>query len=65
MDFITIGQYLRPSPQHFPVMEYVEPETFAYYEEQAKNKGFLMVASGALVRSSYHADQQAGHAMGL
>lgn len=56
-DFLTIGQYLRPSPQHYPVMEYITPETFAYYEEQAKLKGFLMVASGALVRSSFHADK--------
>jgi lipoic acid synthetase len=57
VDFLTIGQYLRPSPQHFPIMEYVTPETFAYYEEQAKLKGFLMVASGPLVRSSFHADR--------
>jgi lipoic acid synthetase len=57
VDFLTIGQYLRPSPQHYPIMEYVTPETFAYYEKQANLKGFLMVASGALVRSSYHADR--------
>ncbi|MBI1309602.1 MAG: lipoyl synthase [Proteobacteria bacterium] len=57
VDFLTIGQYLRPSLQHYPVMEYVEPEVFTYYEEQAKLKGFLMVASGALVRSSFHADR--------
>lgn len=57
VDFITIGQYLRPSPKHYPVMEYVTPEQFADYERQAKLKGFLMVASGALVRSSFHADQ--------
>ncbi len=57
VDFLTIGQYLRPSPQHFPIMEYVTPATFAYYEEQAKLKGFLMVASGPLVRSSFHADR--------
>ena len=57
VDFITIGQYLRPSPKHYPVMEYVTPEQFADYEHQAKLKGFLMVASGALVRSSFHADQ--------
>ena len=56
VDFLTIGQYLRPSPQHYPVMEYVTPEQFTYYEEQAKLKGFLLVASGPLVRSSYHAD---------
>jgi len=56
VDFLTIGQYLRPSPQHFPVMEYLTPDQFAYYEEQAKLRGFLMVASGPLVRSSFHAD---------
>jgi lipoic acid synthetase len=56
VDFLTIGQYLRPSPQHYPVMEYITPEQFAYYEEQAKLRGFLMVASGPLVRSSFHAD---------
>lgn len=57
VDFITIGQYLRPSPQHYPVMRYVTPDEFVDYERQAKLKGFLMVASGALVRSSFHADQ--------
>lgn len=57
VDFLTIGQYLRPSAQHYPVMEYVTPQMFEYYREQAENKGFLMVASGALVRSSFHADQ--------
>jgi lipoic acid synthetase len=57
VDFLTIGQYLRPSPQHYPVMEYVTPEQFAYYEEQARMKGFLLVASGPLVRSSFHADK--------
>lgn len=56
VDFLTIGQYLRPSPQHYPVMEYVTPEQFADYETQAKRKGFTMVASGPLVRSSFHAD---------
>ena len=56
VDFLTIGQYLRPSPQHYPVMEYVRPEQFEDYERQAKLKGFTMVASGALVRSSFHAD---------
>ncbi len=56
VDFLTIGQYLRPSPQHYPVMAYIPPEEFEYYEKQAKLKGFSMVASGALVRSSFHAD---------
>ncbi|MDD9912777.1 MAG: lipoyl synthase [Alphaproteobacteria bacterium] len=57
VDFLTIGQYLRPSLRHYPVMEYVTPEQFEDYERQAKLKGFLMVASGPLVRSSFHADQ--------
>lgn len=56
VDFLTIGQYLRPSQQHYPVKEYITPEQFEDYEQQAKLKGFLMVASGPLVRSSYHAD---------
>lgn len=57
VDFLTIGQYLRPSKAHYPVREYVTPEQFSDYEKQAKMKGFTMVASGPLVRSSFHADQ--------
>jgi lipoic acid synthetase len=57
VDFLTIGQYLRPSRAHYPVKEYVTPEQFKDYEDQAKMKGFLLVASGPLVRSSFHADQ--------
>lgn len=52
---LTLGQYLRPTPQHLPVVEYVRPETFDLYREIAYNKGFEYVASGPLVRSSYHA----------
>jgi lipoic acid synthetase len=52
---LTMGQYLRPSPQHLPVVEYISPETFNLYGEIARNKGFTHVASGPLVRSSYHA----------
>jgi lipoyl synthase len=52
---LTLGQYLRPTPQHLPVVEYVRPETFAFYKEVAERKGFDYVASGPLVRSSYHA----------
>ena len=52
---LTMGQYLRPTPQHLPVVEYVNPETFALYGEIARRKGFEFVASGPLVRSSYHA----------
>jgi lipoic acid synthetase len=52
---LTMGQYLRPSPQHLPVVEYITPETFDLYGEIARKKGFTHVASGPLVRSSYHA----------
>jgi len=54
-DVLTMGQYLRPSPKHLPVVEYVTPEQFSYYGDFAHRKGFLYVASGPLVRSSYHA----------
>ncbi|UZQ86235.1 lipoyl synthase [Thermoclostridium stercorarium] len=56
-DFLTIGQYLAPSVMHHPVVEYVHPDRFKAYEEKAYQMGFLYVASGPLVRSSYMADQ--------
>ena len=56
VDFLTIGQYLRPSEKHYPVKEYITPELFAEYERMAKIKGFLMVSATAMTRSSYHAD---------
>ena len=52
---LTLGQYLRPTPQHLPVVEYIRPETFDLYGDIARRKGFEFVASGPLVRSSYHA----------
>jgi lipoic acid synthetase len=52
---LTLGQYLRPTPQHLPVVEFVSPERFDAYGEIARAKGFAHVASGPLVRSSYHA----------
>jgi len=52
---LTLGQYLRPTPRHLPVVEYIKPETFDRYKEVALEKGFRHVASGPLVRSSYHA----------
>jgi lipoyl synthase len=52
---LTLGQYLRPSPSHLPVVEYVPPATFDRYGVIAREKGFLHVSSGPLVRSSYHA----------
>ena len=53
---LTIGQYLRPTPDHLPVVEYVSPERFERYGEVARERGFQHVSSGPLVRSSYHAD---------
>lgn len=58
-DMLTIGQYLRPSRHHLPVERYVEPEQFDKYKELGLAMGFSQVASGPLVRSSYHADLQA------
>jgi lipoic acid synthetase len=52
---LTLGQYLRPTPMHLPVVEYVTPEKFDEWKEIALSKGFRHVASGPLVRSSYHA----------
>jgi len=52
---LTLGQYLRPTAMHLPVVEYVTPEKFAEWKEVALSKGFRHVASGPLVRSSYHA----------
>lgn len=52
---LTMGQYLRPTPKHLPVVEYLEPERFQALKEVAEQKGFEYVASGPLVRSSYHA----------
>jgi lipoyl synthase len=52
---LTLGQYLRPTPQHLPVVEYISPEAFETYRENGLGKGFEYVASGPLVRSSYHA----------
>jgi lipoic acid synthetase len=56
---LTIGQYLQPSKDHLPVLEYLSLEQFAEYESIAKNLGFKQVASAPMVRSSYHADLQA------
>ena len=59
VDMVTIGQYLQPSRYHLPVSRYVTPEEFDELAQIAKSLGFLEAASGPLVRSSYHADQQA------
>ena len=64
IDMLTIGQYLAPSGHHLPVRRYVHPDTFKLFEREAQSMGFSHAAVGALVRSSYHADQQA-HAAGV
>ncbi len=56
-DILTLGQYLQPSLKHLPVIEFVSPEKFAEYKSRAEEMGFIHVASGPLVRSSYHADE--------
>jgi lipoic acid synthetase len=57
VDFVTIGQYLQPTPQHARVERFVPPDEFQEYKRIAESKGFLMVASSPLTRSSYHADR--------
>jgi len=57
VDFLTIGQYLQPTVKHFPLKRYVHPEEFQELKELALSKGFLIVASSPLTRSSYHADE--------
>ena len=64
IDMLTLGQYLAPSNAHLPVRRYVHPDTFRMFEREAVAMGFSHAAVGALVRSSYHADQQA-HAAGV
>ena len=59
-ELLTLGQYLRPSPNHLPVMEYVHPDKFKWWGAEAEALGFEAVASGPLVRSSFHADELAG-----
>jgi lipoic acid synthetase len=63
VDMLTIGQYLQPTPGHLPVLRYVEPARFKDFERAAQEMGFRHAACGPLVRSSYHADEQA-HAAG-
>ena len=56
VDFLTIGQYLQPSVKHHPLERYYHPDEFKDLEDIAKSKGFLLVSSSPLTRSSYHAD---------
>lgn len=55
VDFITIGQYLQPTPKHHPLIDFITPEEFDEYASMARGKGFLMVSASPLTRSSYHA----------
>ena len=63
VDMLTIGQYLQPSASHLPVLRYVHPDGFAMFEREANAMGFKHAAVGAMVRSSYHADEQAEAAL--
>jgi lipoic acid synthetase len=64
IDMLTIGQYLQPSASHLPVLRYVHPDAFVLFEREAYRLGFAHAAVGAMVRSSYHADQQAHGVLG-
>jgi lipoic acid synthetase len=57
VEVVTIGQYLRPSPKHLPIVEFIRPEVFKEYERIGLEMGFKYVESGPLVRSSYHAEK--------
>ena len=57
VDFMTIGQYLQPTPKHAEVARFVTPEAFTYYSKTGQAKGFLLISATPLTRSSYHADQ--------
>jgi lipoic acid synthetase len=59
VDFLTLGQYLRPTPAHLPVVRYLPPEEFDALGAAARQMGFSQVASGPFVRSSYHAREMA------
>ncbi|MDE0768089.1 MAG: lipoyl synthase, partial [Opitutaceae bacterium] len=58
IDILTIGQYLQPSPEHWPLARWVRPEEFQHWKQIGLSLGFGVVESGPLVRSSYHADEQ-------
>ena len=58
-EVLTIGQYLQPTLEHMPVEEYVHPDSFRYYRDEALKRGFSLVESSPLVRSSYHAEKHA------
>ena len=62
VDMLTLGQYLQATRSHLPVLRYIEPARFKQFEQEALAMGFRHAACGPLVRSSYHADQQAHEA---
>jgi lipoic acid synthetase len=62
VDMLTVGQYLQPSGHHLPVLRYAHPDVFMHFEQAAQEMGFAHAACGPMVRSSYHADQQAHEA---
>ena len=64
VEMLTVGQYLQPTRGHLPVLRYVEPARFRQFEQEALAMGFRQAACGPLVRSSYHADEQA-HGVGI
>ncbi len=63
VDILTVGQYMRPTPNHLPVQRYWHPDEFAELKDRALEMGFQHVESGPLVRSSYHAEEQAGSSL--
>jgi lipoic acid synthetase len=62
VNMLTLGQYLQPSQHHLPVLRFVHPDRFKWFEEEANAMGFMHAACGPMVRSSYHADRQAHEA---
>jgi lipoyl synthase len=56
-DILTIGQYLQPSSEHYPVIEYIHPSMFAFYKNEARKRGLKGITSSPFVRSSYRADE--------
>ena len=64
VDILTLGQYLRPSPKHLPILRYIRPDEFAEYRQTGAEMGFAHVEAGPLVRSSYHADEAVSGAAG-
>ena len=64
VEILTIGQYLQPTTNHLPIDRWVTPEQFELYRQEGLSRGFKVVESGPLVRSSYHAEEQARRRQG-